>query len=231
MRSVPGIYCHRTLNRRCLIYARWIVLERNNNIAMLCGFMADRPRFSHENRGENYYIFPLSIERLSGNVDTVNVIVRERLMTEANIERPVKIKISGELRSFNNKCGEGSRLVITVFARQICFSPDSDRNFVELTGTICKPPTLRRTPMGREICDIMLAVNRRYGRSDYLPCIAWGKIADYAGDMAVGDEIHITGRLQSRAYIKAEEDRVTERTAYEVSVTSLEPVGGASEDE
>lgn len=198
-------------------------MERNNNIALLCGFMADRPRFSHENRGENYYIFPLGIERLSGAVDTVNVIVRERLMNEAKIEEPVRIRVSGELRSFNNRCGEGSKLVITVFARYICFVDDVDQNTVELTGTICKPPTYRRTPMGREICDIMLAVNRRYGRSDYLPCIAWGRIADYAGGMTVGDEIHITGRLQSRNYIKAEEDRVTERTAYEVSITSLEP--------
>ena len=128
----------------------------------------------------------------------------------------------GELRSFNNKSGKGSKLVISVFAREISFTGEEDKNSVILIGTLCKPPNLRRTPMGREICDLMLAVNRKYGRSDYLPCIAWGRNAELASTWSVGKEIKITGRIQSRKYIKIENGEGIEKVAFEVSVISFE---------
>ncbi len=149
-------------------------LERNN-YAELCGTLAAPPALSHENRQERFFTFPLEIQRLSGTVDRVNVVVRERLLAEMPLEESARLCVTGDVRSFNNRRGPGAKLVITVFARDIapCDEP-YDRNLILLSGTLCKPPNLRTTPMGRDICDLMLAVNRHYGRSDYLPCITWG---------------------------------------------------------
>ena len=133
-----------------------------------------------------------------------------------------KIRVTGEVRSFNNRSGEGNRLIITVFARNISLSDEPDHNHVTLTGTLCKKPTLRATPMGREICDMMLAVNRRYGRSDYLPCIAWGLRARECAHWDVGTRVAVEGRLQSRNYIKTVDGVPVEKTAFEVSVTNAE---------
>ena len=196
-------------------------MEGINNIVELCGTTAEKPRFSHNGGGENYFIFPLEIERLSGYVDKINIIAREDLLESLEVNDCSRIKVAGELRSFNNKRGGGSRLVITVLAKDICFSDDEDRNFVWLSGVICKPPNFRKTPMGRQISDIMLAVNRRYGRSDYLPCIAWGRLAETAANLQVGDSLSFEGRIQSRKYTKTENDTVNERTAFEVSIVTL----------
>ena len=127
----------------------------------------------------------------------------------------------GELRSFNNKSGEGARLVITVFAKEIILCDDEDCNVIRLIGTLCKKPNLRTTPMGRDICDLMLAVNRKYGRSDYLPCIAWGIKAREAADWDVGTTVSLEGRIQSRTYIKLIDDVPVEKTAFEVSVIEI----------
>ncbi|WP_073076138.1 single-stranded DNA-binding protein [Sporobacter termitidis] len=194
-----------------------------NNVVELCGSIADKPRFSHMGGSESYFSFPLDIERLSGFVDTVNIIVRQEMLEKLEIEDSQHIAVTGELRSFNNKRGDGSRLVISVFAKELYFTDDEDKNLVRLTGAICKKPNLRKTPMGRQICDIMLAVNRRYGRSDYLPCIAWGRLAEGAAELAVGDTISLEGRIQSRKYIKNENGAATERTAFEVSIVTLLP--------
>ena len=133
------------------------------NRAELCGIMAAKPEYSHSSRGERFYSFPLETRRLSGAADTINVILREeQLLLEP--EDAEKICVAGELRSFNNRRGEGAKLVITVFARELGFCSCQDSNLVELTGSLCKQPNLRTTPMGRDICDLMLAVNRRYGR-------------------------------------------------------------------
>ena len=183
--------------------------------------MAARPEYSHSGKGENYYTFPLSVQRLSGTVDTINIIVRQGILKSLLVEEKEKIHILGELRSFNNKSGRGNRLVITVFAQAMELCSGEDRNQIHLCGTLCRKPGFRKTPMGREICDMMLAVNRKYGRSDYLPCIAWGRNAGRAARLDVGDSLCLTGRIQSRKYMKAEEDGVTEKTAYEVSVTEL----------
>lgn len=191
-----------------------------NNV-QLRGAVAERPEFSHESRGETFLRFPLDIERLSGTADRINIVARGKLLEELEVEERSKLSVTGELRSFNNKSGEGSRLIITVFARELYFDDGEDVNIIQLYGTLCKPPTLRATPMGREICDMMLAVNRRYGRSDYLPCIAWGLRAKEASELTVGSPVSLDGRVQSRKYIKNIDGVPVEKTAYEVSVVEL----------
>ena len=196
-------------------------MDETNNDVELCGAAAGRPEYSHTGRGEKYYVFPLQVQRLSGNADTINILVRGCMLEQMAIDECAGICVKGELRSFNNRSGEGSRLVITVFAKEIYFTDEPERNFVCLSGTICKSPTLRRTPMGRQICDLMLAVNRRYGRSDYLPCIAWGGLAQKASELNVGDFIKLEGRVQSRKYIKNENGQSVEKTAFEVSAVKI----------
>jgi single-strand DNA-binding protein len=193
------------------------------NHVELCGVMAGAPEYSHTSRGERFYTFPLETKRLSGAEDRINIILRPETLAAEACEAQ-KICVSGELRSFNNRRGEGAKLVITVFAQELSFTDGPDANRVELTGTLCKRPNLRTTPMGRDICDLMLAVNRRYGRSDYLPCITWGLRAREAAGWQVGDRAHLTGRIQSRGYIKLIDGEAYEKTAYEVSVVDIEKV-------
>jgi len=195
-----------------------------NNVVELVGTLCGRPEFSHRSRKESFYLFPLEIERLSGTTDRVNVVASENIIKNTEITDGDKIFVKGEVRSFNNKTGTGSRLVITVLVREMGFTDESDKNIVLLTGTLCKNPTFRKTPMGREICDMMLAVNRKYERSDYLPCIAWGQTASEASEWTVGTVVKLEGRLQSRNYIKVENGTGVEKTAYEVSIISAEKV-------
>lgn len=197
-------------------------METSRNRAELTGRAAAPPRYSHTNHGLDYYLFPVEVERLSGTVDTLNVIVSEDLLRQCEVSAGEEYRLCGEVRSFNNRSGVGSRLVITFFARALERAEGGHENALELTGVLCKAPVVRRTPLGREICDLLLAVNRRYGRSDYLPCIAWGALARSCGALGVGDRVHMTGRLQSRKYRKVDEFGESERTAYEVSVMSLE---------
>jgi len=191
-----------------------------NNSVTLSGTLAGAPTLSHTSREEAYFVFPLEIHRLSGATDTLNIMARQELLEQVTLAPLPGITIRGELRSFNNKTGIGSRLVITVFARTIALTEEEDQNTVTLQGTLCKPPNLRRTPMGREICDLMLAIPRRYGRSDYLPCISWGQNAVEAASWSVGTAVALTGRVQSRKYIKLEDGQGIEKTAFEVSVIS-----------
>ena len=193
-----------------------------NNFVELTGTLGGRPTPSHVSREETYYVFPLEVRRLSGVVDTLNIMARQELLSQVELRAEPKLTVRGELRSFNNKTGSGSRLVISVFARTIALCDSPDINQVALRGVICKPPNLRRTPMGREICDLILAISRRYGRSDYLPCISWGQNAAEAGSFPVGTAIALTGRLQSRTYIKQENGKSLEKTAFEVSVVTQE---------
>jgi len=195
---------------------------RECNRVMLCGTVAERPVFSHVSRDVKFYIFPLEVARLSGNVDRLNIVVRSDMLEELEEEECSYLTVIGELRSYNNKSDVGNRLIITVYAREILFEGDCDANKVWLTGTLCKKPTLRTTPMGRDICDMMLAVNRHYGRSDYLPCIAWGVRAREASLWDVGTTVTIEGRIQSRTYIKNIDGITLEKTAFEVSVTELQ---------
>ena len=193
----------------------------SRNIAQLCGVIAAAPVFSHSGRGESFYTFPLEVARLSGATDKINIIVRDELMESVALNEAEKLCVKGELRSFNNKSGEGAKLVITVFAKELYLCDDDDLNEVHLVGTLCKKPNLRMTPMGRDICDLMLAVNRRYGRSDYLPCIPWGLKARETAEWDTGTMVTLDGRIQSRSYVKIVGGDPVEKTAFEVSVTDI----------
>lgn len=193
----------------------------NHNYAELSGVIAAAPQYSHENRGERFYQIPVSVRRLSGTTDTINIIVREKLLPSV-IPKDSHVHIFGQVRSFNNKTDIGAKLVISVFARELILEACEDRNDILLNGTICKQPNLRRTPLGREICDFMLAVNRKYNKSDYIPCIAWGIKAREIAQLHVGASITVSGRIQSRTYIKVINDHPVEKTAYEISVTEYE---------
>jgi len=193
---------------------------QNQNHVELCGTVAAPPAFSHENHGERFYRFPLAVPRLSGQVDQLPVVVPAALLDQVQYDEPVHV--TGQLRSFNNKSGQGSRLILTVLAQSLCpGDEDEPGNTILLSGTLCKPPVFRRTPLGRSICDLMLAVSRRYGRADYLPVIAWGQLALKTGAMSVGDRLTLEGRIQSRVYTKVTDDGPQERTAYEVSMMHL----------
>lgn len=196
----------------------------DSNYTRLCGSIAGNPVYSHSSRSQQFYIFPLEIERLSGNRDIINIVVRREQLAELTVQSSGKLWVEGQLRTFNNRHGHGAKLVITVLARQLGFCDGEDENLVQLMGTLCKAPNLRTTPMGRDICDLMLAVNRHYGRSDYLPCICWGIKAREASQWTVGTQLRLQGRIQSRNYIKLTEEGPVEKTAFEVSVTEIEPV-------
>ena len=187
------------------------------NRARLCGTVMTDPAVSHANHGEEFCRFFLSVQRLSGQADLLPVVVSRRTLTENPVQVGDTVTVQGQLRSFNNKSGVGARLVIDLAARSVTAGGEYC-NHIELSGTVCKAPTLRRTPLGREICDVILAVNRRYGRADYLPCISWGAIARETAALTVGSPMALVGRLQSRTYSKALEGGCEERIAYEVSV-------------
>ena len=193
----------------------------NENRIVLHGRVESTPKVSHMNHGEEYSIFSLCASRLSGVEDRLNVVVSNALLNDCPLKAGDEVTVYGEVRSFNNKSGIGSRLVITVFARELRREQAEDENALELAGTLCKAPVYRRTPLGRDICDMMLAVNRRYGRTDYLPCIAWGTLARKCREMNIGDALEIAGRLQSRVYVKRIGEENQERTAFEVSVMSV----------
>lgn len=197
-------------------------MEPTKNFVQLRGTAVGEPEPSHENHGQQFYRFPFSVRRLSGQTDTLWVIATHEQLRRQLPLSGKRLEVDGQLRSFNNKSGLGSRLVISVFAQFLTPAPeDEDQNRILLRGVICKPPVLRRTPLGRCISDMMLAVNRRYGRADYLPCIAWGQVAMITGNMEVGECLSLEGRVQSRVYTKVVEGCAQERTAFEVSVMHL----------
>lgn len=192
------------------------------NRIQLHGRLEEIPVPSHVNHGVEFYLFPLAVSRLSGVEDRINVVAAKALLDQCGaLAQGQELTVRGEVRTFNNRSGVGSRLVISTFARELLVEEGEDENHLELSGTLCKPSSLRTTPLGRTICDMILAVNRRYGRADYLPCIAWGSLAHRCGDLSVGDPVRLNGRLQSRVYTKVVGNRTEERTAFEVSVMSL----------
>ena len=192
------------------------------NHMVLHGRAAHPPAFSHCNHEVEFFSFPLMVSRLSGAADQVNVIAARPLLEGCGwLDRGDEVTVRGEVRTFNNRSGVGSRLVISVFAKELLPEQREDENRLILSGTLCKPPSLRSTPLGRTICDMILAVNRRYGRADYLPCIAWGSLAHLCGGMEVGGALALDGRLQSRTYTKNLGDHTEERTAFEVSIMNL----------
>ena len=197
-------------------------MDETRNDLLLRGTAAAEPAFSHENHGQRFYRFPLSVRRLSGQADVLQVIATGEQLSHLLPLTGRRLEIQGQLRSFNNKSGQGSRLLISAFTRLLVETAGEDVNIIELKGAICKPPVLRRTPLGRCICDMMLAVNRRYGRADYLPCIAWGQVAMVTGQLPVGSTLALEGRVQSRVYTKVVDGVPQERTAYEVSIMRLQ---------
>ncbi len=205
----------------------------DNNHLKLVGKVTSEKKFSHEIYGEKFYIFNLSVPRLSGNADNIPVTISERLLTNQDITVGAKLEIEGQFRSYNSYDHEKNRLILTVFVKDIQFLENQEEevefrkdqisNEVVLDGFICKKPIYRKTPFGREISDILLAVNRAYNKSDYIPCIAWGRNARFCENVPVGTEVRIVGRVQSREYEKKYEDGTVEKkVAYEVSVSSLE---------
>lgn len=206
-----------------------------NNHLVLVGKVTSDKRFSHEIYGEKFYIFDLAVPRLSGNADIIPITVSERLLSINDLQIDSKITVEGQFRSYNSYENEKNRLVLTVFAKDIKFVEDQEAeievskdvvsNEVTLNGYICKKPIYRQTPFGREISDLLLAVNRAYNKSDYIPCIAWGRNARFCENIPVGTEVKIVGRVQSRTYEKKYDDgRVETKVAYEVSVSSLEVI-------
>ena len=214
----------------------------DNNHIILVGKITDEKKFSHEIYGEKFYIFDLSVPRLSGNADIIPVTISERLFKEEDLVIDKKVRITGQFRSYNSYENEKNKLILTVFAKDIEFLPNQEEeiiaskdlisNEVVLIGYICKAPIYRQTPFGREIADILLAVNRAYNKSDYIPCITWGRNARYCSKMEVGTEVKVVGRVQSRAYEKKHEDgTVEQKIAYEVSISNLEVIDSDKKEE
>ena len=200
-------------------------MENVINALHLSGIVVGNPVVGHEAFGEKFYYLTLGVPRLSGAQDLLPVTLSERLLLDGKmLAEGDPLAIEGQVRSYNKIIEGAGRLLITAFAQRIV-EPDEreNPNQIQLTGTLCKAPAYRTTPFGREIADMMLAVNRAYGKSDYIPCITWGRSARFAAKLSVGDRITLTGRLQSRAYQKQLPDgNVVEKTAYEVSVGHLE---------
>ena len=200
-----------------------------NNQVTISGEIASGFNFSHELYGERFYIVDINVQRMSDTYDTIQVTVSDRLVDVAEDYIGQFVSVTGNFRSYNKHDERKNRLVLSVFAREFEFLSENEvclyDNHVFLDGFICKEPIYRKTPLGREIADMLIAVNRSYGKSDYIPCICWGRNARYVSGLEVGSRVKICGRIQSREYTKKISDTETEtRVAYEVSVSKIELV-------
>ena len=199
-------------------------MEQITNRIVLTGCLASAPEYSHSNHNRHFYSFFLEVARLSGAIDRLQILASEELLAQTEISEGTGVYIEGQIRSFNNRSPFGRRLIISVFAEYIEVTDAPHDNQVTLQGIICKEPVFRRTPLGREICDVMLAVPRAFRRADYLPCILWGRTALECSRFHTRDILRIAGRLQSRAYTKVTETGSEERTAYEISALTAERI-------
>ena len=198
-----------------------------NNQVIMAGEVVSEFVFSHEVFGEGFYMLDIRVKRLSSSYDIIPLMISERLRDVSQDYRGETIQVAGQFRSYNRHEEKKNRLVLSVFVRELGFAEEeienSRTNQIFLEGYICKSPVYRKTPLGREIADLLVAVNRPYGKSDYIPCICWGRNARYASGFEVGSHIELWGRIQSREYTKKiSEEEVEKRTAYEVSVSKLE---------
>ena len=199
-------------------------MELTANHIILRGSLICLPQFSHENHGRRFFRFSLEVPRLSGTVDTLPVIAQEDVLNSMDLSDGEMLTVTGQVRSHNVRIDGKRRLLIFVFAELILCEDGEPLNEVTLSGPICREPTYRRTPLGREICDVMLAVPRAFRRADYLPCILWGRTAQECAQYHTRDVLHITGRLQSRIYTKVTDSGSEERTAYEISALSAQRI-------
>lgn len=206
-----------------------------NNRVSIIGEIVSEFKYSHEVFGEGFYLVNVSVNRLSDMVDIIPLMISERLVDVTKDYRGMKIEVSGQFRSYNRHEGVKNKLILSIFVREFEFLEDDAQiedqakaNQIYLDGYICKPPVYRKTPLGREIADILVAVNRPYGKSDYIPCIAWGRNARYASTIEVGGHLQIWGRVQSREYTKKiNDEEVEKRVAYEVSVSKIDLIEDA----
>ncbi len=197
-------------------------MEHTVNQIMLRGSLRALPVFSHENHGRRFFRFELDVPRLSGAVDTLPVVAQEQIINTIDLSAGEMLTVTGQIRSHNIRSEGIRRLMIFVFASDIVCEDGEPINDVLLSGPLCKEPIYRRTPLGREICDVMLAVPRAFRRADYLPCILWGRTAQEISQCHIRDIVRIEGRLQSRVYTKVTEDGTYQRTAYEISALTAE---------
>lgn len=195
------------------------------NKAVVSGIVKTDLKFSHKTYGEAFYTFVLGIERRSGYVDEINVMISERLIYESSLYVDDYVEIIGQVRTYNENSEGRNKLNVVIFAREIQINSENMyfENYIYLEGYLCKTPVKRTSPLGRDICDLMVAVNRMYNKSDYVPCISWGRNANYADKLTVGTKIYLEGRIQSREYKKKLEDGSSEiRKAFEISILKLE---------
>lgn len=204
--------------------------SESNNILQLEGIVSEELTYSHEIYDEKFYTFVMNVCRLSEKCDEIKITISEKLLFDVKVRKGERVRITGQIRSYNKFDGGKNRLILTAFARDITtdFENSADPNSIVVEGYICKKPVFRVTPLGREISDILLAVNRAYNKSDYIPVISWGRNARFSKVFEVGDKIRVHGRFQSRNYDKQLPDGSTEKkTAYEVSVSKLEKISGS----
>lgn len=201
-----------------------------NNKVQIAGEVVSEPKFSHEIYGENFYEFDVKVNRLSNSFDTIPVTVSDRLLNGKELSVGKFIEGIGQYRSYNKLDGEKSRLLLTIFLREFEVKETIEQtNSIQIVGYVCKEPIYRTTPFNREICDVLLAVNRNYGKSDYIPCIAWGRNARFVKNFKVGDKVRVEGRIQSREYQKKVENEETLiKTAYEVSLSKISLVNDSN---
>lgn len=197
-------------------------MEHTYNQITVRGSLMALPRFSHENHGKRFFRFSLEVPRLSGTVDVLPVVTEERVLNGMDLSGGCMLTVMGQIRSHNTRQEGIRRLLVFIFATDIAAEDGEPINDVTIEGPLCREPVYRRTPLGREICDAMLAVPRAFQRADYLPCILWGRTAQEVSRCHTRDRVRITGRLQSRVYTKLTEDGAVERTAYEISALSAE---------
>lgn len=196
--------------------------QMNNNKVYIAGEVLEEPKFSYEIFGEGFYEFLLQVKRLSNSIDIIPITISERLIKNENIKKGSLIAGIGQFRSYNKVVEDKSKLMLTVFIRELVpYDESVNPNQIELTGFICKEPIYRTTPFKREICDVLIAVNRSYNKSDYLPCIAWGRNAKFVSNLNVGDKLSMIGRIQSRVYQKKIGEELVEKVAYEISLSKI----------
>lgn len=206
-------------------------MEHTTNQVTIRGELLELPQFSHENHGRRFFRFCLRVPRLSGTVDVLPVVAEESILGQADLSSGQQFTVTGQIRSHNIRSDGRRHLLIFVFASQIVCEDGEGINTVFLEGPICREPTFRRTPLGREICDVMLCVPRTYQRTDYLPCITWGKTAQQVAACQVRDVLQITGRLQSRVYTKVTDAGTEERTAYEISALTAQVLESSPQED